>query len=374
VTGDLFEGLVGVDDLGPASVVLLRHPRTGVTAAVVVDNLAAGPAIGGLRMAPDVTVREIARLARAMTLKNAAAGLRHGGAKAGIAADPAMPDDEKERVIRWFAGAVADLDGYIVGPDMGTDERCMAWIHDEIGRSVGLPAELGGIPLDVIGATGYGLAVAAEAAEVAGVVQLRGARVAIQGFGAVGRHAARFLVERGAVVVAAADSGGTVQDDAGLDVEALLTWKAAGRRLDELAGGCHLGRDDVVGVDCDILVPAARPDVLTVDNAAGVRATLVLEGANIPATPEAESSLHARGVLCLPDFVVNAGGVICAAVEHAGGTQEQAFATIDARVRANTGAVIARAEATGVTPRAAAEAIAVERVRAAMRFRRAYAP
>ena len=198
------------DDLGPAKVVLVRDPAAALEAIVVVDNTACGPAIGGIRMARDVTVNEVARLARAMTFKNAAAGLAHGGGKAGIVADPRMPAAEKARLIRAFGRAIRDLVEYVPGPDMGTDEACMGHLHDEIHRAVGLPRVLGGIPLDAIGATGFGLAIAAEvAAEFAGI-RLRGARVAIQGFGAVGRHAARFLAERGAVLVAVADSRGAI--------------------------------------------------------------------------------------------------------------------------------------------------------------------
>ena len=130
------------DELGPAAIVLLRNAVTGVEAIVVVDNVAAGPAIGGVRMAPDVTVEEVARLARAMTLKNAAARLPHGGGKAGIIADPLMSPSDKEAAVRWFARSIRGLDQYIPGPDMGTDETCMAWVYDEIGRCVGRPSVL----------------------------------------------------------------------------------------------------------------------------------------------------------------------------------------------------------------------------------------
>lgn len=364
-----------VDDLGPEAVVLLRHPPTGVTAIVVVDNTASGPAIGGTRMAPDVTVEEVARLARSMTLKSAAARLPHGGAKAGIIADPTMPTAEKEAVVRWFAGAIRDLRSYIPGPDMGTDERCMAWVHDEIGRSVGLPAALGGIPLDELGATGFGLAIAAEAAAAAGAVVLDGARVAVQGFGAVGRHVARFLSQRGATLVAASDSQGALIDPAGLPVDELISWSRAGHPLvafDGAGGADRVDREALIAVDCDILVPAARPDVITEANVDDVRTRLVLEGANIPLTAKAEAVLHDRGVLCLPDWIVNAGGVICASVEHAGGTRALAFAQIEETVRANTATVIAQSAETGELPRDVADRLALGRVREAMALRRSY--
>ena len=135
------------DELGPEKVILITEPSTGLRGILVVDNTAAGPAIGGIRMALDVTVDEVFRLARAMTFKNAAAGLRHGGGKAGIIGDPDMPNDEKERLVRAFGIAIRDIVDYIPGPDMGIDEACMAYLYDEIGRVVGLPKVMGGIPL-----------------------------------------------------------------------------------------------------------------------------------------------------------------------------------------------------------------------------------
>lgn len=182
-------------------------------------------------MAKDVSFEEVFRLARAMTMKNAAAGLPHGGGKAGIIADPAMPGADKERLIRSFARSIQHLVEYTPGPDMGVDETAMAQIHDEIGRAVGRPAVLGGLPLDTLGATGFGVAVAAEEAEPYTGVPLKGARVVIQGFGAVGTHAARFLSERGAVLVAASDSRGVTTNPDGLDVDKLEGRRRQRRRL-----------------------------------------------------------------------------------------------------------------------------------------------
>jgi glutamate dehydrogenase/leucine dehydrogenase len=321
-------------------------------------------------MATDVTLEEVARLARAMTLKNAAAGLAHGGGKAGIVAEPRMPAAEKIHLVRSFGRAIRDLVEYIPGPDMGTNEACMGHLYDEIGRAVGLPRVLGGIPLDTIGATGFGLAIAAEVAEEVTGIRLRGARVAIQGFGAVGRHAAHFLAERGARLVAAADSRGAVANPDGLDVARLIAFKEEGGSLREFPGGAAIAGEDLVGIDCEIWIPAARPDVLDTANVGRLRAKLILQGANIPATAEAEAMLHARGVLSVPDFIANAGGVICAAVEYHGGTEAQAFAVIEEKIRANTWAVLTRARAPGLLPRAAAEELARARVVEATRFRR----
>jgi glutamate dehydrogenase (NAD(P)+) len=184
------------DDLGPARILHIYEPALDLRAILVVDNVAAGPAIGGVRMAADVSLEECVRLARAMTLKNAAAGLAHGGGKAVIFADPRVDPADKEQLVRAFARALGPIADFIVGPDMGTNETAMAWVKDEIGRCVGLPREVGGIPLDEIGATGFGLAACAEVAAPSARMELKGARVAVQGFGSVGRHAARFLVAK----------------------------------------------------------------------------------------------------------------------------------------------------------------------------------
>lgn len=358
------------DDLGPAKVVHVREPGIGLEAVLVVDNVARGPSIGGLRMAADVSVEECCRLARAMTLKNAAASLAHGGGKSVLWGDPRMPRERKEPLIRAFAHALRHEDDYIFGPDMGTDETAMAWVHDEIGRAVGLPAAVGGIPLDEIGATGWGLSHAADIATRHVGRSLDGARVAIQGFGAVGRHAARFLAARGAVLVAASDSKGTLVDERGIDVAELARLKADGRAVGDFPTGRRLDREGVLDVACDIWIPAARPDVVRADNVSRLRTTLVLQGANIPFTPGAEVILHERGVLVVPDFIANAGGVICAAMEYAGATQTAAFQAIEEKIRANTEAVLDAAKRQRILPRAAATALAAERVRAAMATRR----
>jgi glutamate dehydrogenase (NAD(P)+) len=358
------------DDLGPAKVVQVHEPSRGLRAVLVVDNVARGPAIGGLRMAPDVSAVECFRLARAMTMKNSAAGLAHGGGKSVLWGDPRMPRERKEALVRALAHAVRNETDYIFGPDMGMDETCMAWVQDEIGRAVGLPAALGGIPLDQIGATGWGLRHAAEIAAPACGLSLKGARVAIQGFGAVGKHAARFLAQQGVVLVAASDSKGTLVAAGGIDVEALIDLKAAGGSVVDYASGDKRAPDAVIDVECDIWIPAARPDVIREDNAARLRAKLMLQGANIPCTPGAEKLLHERGMLVVPDFIANAGGVICAAMEYRGATQAAAFEAIAEKIRENTAAVLSEIRVRRVLPRQAAADLAARRVREAMSTRR----
>jgi glutamate dehydrogenase/leucine dehydrogenase len=358
------------DELGPSRIVHIRRPSVGLKAIAVIDNTACGVAIGGVRMAPDVSVEECFRLARAMTWKNAAAGLPHGGGKSVIFGDPRMPAPQKEQIVRAFASAISDIADYIPGPDMGTDELCMGWIKDENGRAVGLPAAIGGIPLDQIGATGFGLAAAIEVASGFIGLDLKGSRLAVQGFGAVGKHAARFLSQKGAVLVAASDTGGALVDRSGLDVSALIALKDAGRRLLDHPHGQKFDADAILDVDCDIWIPAARPDVVRGDNVDRLKPRLMAQGANIPCTPEAETALHKRGVLVIPDFIANAGGVICAATEFQGGTERAAFDTIDQRIRTNTKLVIEESRRTGGLPRAAAVALAERRLRDAAQTRR----
>jgi len=363
-----------VDELGPEKVMFARLPA-GCLGIVVVDNVALGPAIGGLRMTATVDAVEVARLARAMTIKNAASGLPHGGAKAGIVMPGDLVIPAREGVVRAFAGAIRELIEYIPGPDMGTDETAMAWIRDEIGRAVGLPSALGGIPLDVLGATGHGLAVCSEALSEKGLLDLNGARVVVQGFGAVGRNAAVQLAERGAVVIAVSDSRGAIYDPAGLDVAAVAALKREGRNsVADFADGQKMPRDDVLTMDCDVLVPAAQPDVITKQNVDSVRAKVVLQGANIPVTAEAEHELYKRGVLSVPDVIANAGGVICAAVEYRGGDWDAALATISAKIRASTLALVDYVQSDDLEPRMAAERMALERVTAAQSYRRRYGP
>jgi glutamate dehydrogenase/leucine dehydrogenase len=358
------------DDLGPAKVIEIYQPAIGLKAVLVIDNVAIGPAIGGVRMAADVSVEECFRLARAMTLKNAAAGLPHGGGKSVIFADPAAPAAARERLIRGFARAIGPLADYIPGPDMGTNETAMGWIHDEIGRAVGLPRVLGGIPLDEIGATGFGLSVALAAAEPFTGVPLAGARVVVQGFGSVGQHAARYLAAQGCRLVAVSDSSGARTCPAGFDLDALIAYKQQGGKVADYPEGTPLPAEDLVAVPSEIWIPAARPDALREDNVERLDTRVVAQGANIPATPAAERRLAERGIVVIPDFIANAGGVICASVEFHGGSEAMALTTIEDRIRRNTAAVLATAAERGLLPRAAALTMAADRVQQAMRYRR----
>jgi len=233
-----------------------------------------------------------------------------------------------------------------------------------------LPREIGGIPLDEIGATGFGLAVSIDVAKDFCGITLKGARVAVQGFGAVGKHAARFLSEKGAVLVAAADAKGTIADPAGLDVLRLIEHKDRGQSVVDFPSGKALDAEAIIDVECEIWIPAARPDVLRADNVGRLKTKLVAQGANIPATAAAETAMHRRGILSIPDFIANAGGVICAAVEYRHGTAAGAFQIIEEKICANTRAVLEGVKASGREPRMVALDLAKARIKRAMMFER----
>lgn len=358
------------DEIGPFKIITVYEPSINLKGILVVDNVARGPSIGGLRMAPDVSTEECFRLARAMTFKNAAADLPHGGGKSVIFGDPKAEKKDKELLIRCFAKALRNEEAYIFGPDMGTDEECMAWVKDEIGRSVGLPRDAGGIPLDEIGATGWGVANSALIAVKFCDFDIKGARFVIQGFGAVGKHSARFLSELGAVMVAASDSRGAIYNPEGINVDELIDFKNSGKCVADYSGGEVIDRDSIVGLECEIWIPAARPDVINKDNVGLMKTRLILEGANIPTTYEAQKKLNKMGIMCVPDFIANAGGVICAAMEYQGASESVVMNTIKEKIQRNTQIVLENSTNKKILPREAAEQLSLERVKKAMSFRR----
>ena len=358
------------DEFGPEKVVVVYDPTTQIRGIVVVDNVAKGPAIGGIRMTPTVSITEVFRLARAMTWKNALAGIPHGGGKAGIIADPTkLTPAQYEQAIRSFGRAIRSLDDYIPGPDMGTDETCMAWIRDENRSVIGLPKVLGGVPLDEIGATGYGLVVCAEAAQAYTKLPLEGATVSIQGFGNVGRPVARFMAERGAKIICVTDRDGSIYDPQGLDVEQLIQIMLETGKVTNYSQATRIDDDHFLDVECDFFVPAAQKDVVTTANVDRLQCKVVLQGANIPVSMEAEEQLHAKGILSLPDILANAGGVICGAVEYGGGTESQAMTVIRDKILSNTVEVMEKVTSENMAPRDAALEIAMARVREASSYR-----
>ena len=283
------------------------------------DN-ARGPMKGGIRYHPDVDPDEVNALASLMTWKTAVVNLPYGGAKGGVACDPsALSQSEKERLTRQLVEKLHDVIGPdidVPAPDMGTNAQTMAWIVDEYskfhgwqpGVVTGKPLELGG-SLGRDAATGRGLLYAADCVLGDQGKAVAGHTVAIQGYGNVGGWAARLFAAAGASIVAVSDSTGAVRRPAGLDIAALDAHVAATHGLAGFAGGDACPGDEILHEDCDILVPAALGGVLTKANADGVRASVVLEGANHPTDPEADEILAKKAIVVVPDIYANAGGV-----------------------------------------------------------------
>ena len=368
------------DDWGPEKVVAVADPKTGMRGALVIDNTARGIGKGGTRMSPTLTTTEVARLARVMTWKWAAVDLRFGGAKAGIRFDPVSSD--KETVLRRFAKALSSEvpAEYVFGLDMGLTEDGAAIIQDELGSplvAVGTPAELGGVPYDQWGVTGYGVAEACAAAMAHCCLEVAGARVIVQGFGAVGAAAAARLAELGATIVAVSTAVGGLYNPDGLDVAAMTAARASVG--DAFVTQCDNGGNtrllepgEELILDADVLIPAARQDVIDPDIAGQLKAQLIVEGANLPASPVALDVLAERGITVVPDFIANAGGVVAAAFAMEARTSvfpveaDTVLTAVSKRLRSNTAQVLLASDLDHSTPHQAARLLAQKRVRAAM--------
>ena len=284
-------------------------------------NITLGPAKGGIRYHPDVSLDEVTALAAWMTWKCAVAHIPFGGGKGGIICDPTrMSKRELEALTRRYIAEIIDAIGPekdVPAPDVNTNEQVMAWImdtysmhvgHTETAVVTGKPIELGG-SLGRREATGRGvMIVAREAAKHLGK-DLAGSTIAIQGFGNVGSVSADLLAKAGATVVAITDYKGGVYNTSGLDVPKMLEYVAKNKTIDKFQGGEPLGNEALFGLDVDILIPAALENQITVANAKDIRAKIVIEAANGPVTPEANNILHARGVFVVPDILANSGGV-----------------------------------------------------------------
>ena len=330
-------GMAG-DDSRPESIVRILASDNGRTwGYVAVDNTVRGPSLGGVRLVPDATLEEVCILARAMTFKNAAANLPLGGGKSILTGDPAFYAAHpalKKKLMRAFAEALWPVRDYIPGPDMGTDEQDMQTLYDAFtelnggphhGRGgIGRPAEEGGLPIDDWGLTAHGLFCAAVAAEeYERDFRIEGSRVIVQGFGNVGSHAARKLHTAGAKIVGASDIHAALYHSEGLNMDALLAVRKEAAGLAGYSGPTESRfgpekLDELLTIPCDVIVPAARPGVIGSRNAERIRTKIILQGANSPVDEAAEVYLEKeKGIACLTDFIVNAGGVIGCSVELA---------------------------------------------------------
>ena len=284
-------------------------------------NITLGPAKGGIRYHPDVTLDEVTALAAWMTWKCAVAHVPFGGGKGGVVCDPTrMSRRELEALTRRYVAEIVDAIGPekdVPAPDVNTNDQIMAWVMDTYSMHVGhtSTAVVTGKPIEMGGslgrreATGRGvMIVTREAAKHLGL-DIKGATVAVQGFGNVGSVSADLLAKIGAKIVAVTDWKGGVYNAQGLDIPAMIEFTKQKKTIDGFPGGEPIENDQLFSLDVDVLVPAALENQITDENAANIRAKIIAEGANGPTTPEAHTMLHERGVFVIPDILANAGGV-----------------------------------------------------------------
>ena len=356
------------------------------TAYRVQHNGARGPYKGGLRYHPDVDLDGVRALAAAMTWKTALTDLPFGGAKGGIDVEPrTLSPGERQRATRVLMDRLAKVLGPmrdIMAPDMGSGPSEMAWLMDEYGRLHGhTPAIVTGKPVELGGtagrveATGEGAALIARAVAHHIELPLEGARVAVQGFGNVGSHVTAALARMGCVVVAVSDVAGAVHNPRGLDVDELVRRARSGVVGHEGMDVERITNEELLALDCDVLVPAAVGGALHAGNADAVRARLVVEAANSPLTPAADAILAERGAVVVPDVLANAGGVVVSYLEWVQNLQNvrweraQVDEVLARRMLDAYGAVQGRATADGCSLRDAAYRVAVSRVAAAEALR-----
>jgi glutamate dehydrogenase (NAD(P)+) len=353
----------------------------------VQHNIARGPAKGGLRYHPAMTLDDCRALAMFMTWKAALVEIPFGGAKGGVVCDPrALTEAELERLTRRFTTEISLLVGPekdIPAPDLGTDSRVMAWIMDTVSMHAGysVPASVTGKPTEIGGsagrhqATGRGLTTVTMQAMRDHGMRVEGATLAVQGFGQVGAQCAVLLGALGMKVVAVSDSRGGIHNARGLDLPALHEHRRDGGRVCEFGGGERISNVELLELDVDVLVPAALESQITMRNAERVRARVIAEGANAPVTPDAEAFLAQQGVLIIPDILANAGGVVVSYFEWVQDLQALFWEAGEVNTRLEH--IMSRAYALvrevsrerQVSLREAAYQIAVERVAAAAKVR-----
>ena len=332
-----FDGAARLLGLDPGIWKILTQPKRQITVSLPVQmdngeievftgyrvqyNITLGPAKGGIRYHPDVTLDEVTALAAWMTWKCAVAHVPFGGGKGGVVCDPTrMSRRELEALTRRYVAEIIDAIGPekdVPAPDVNTNDQIMAWVMDTYSMHVGhtSTAVVTGKPIEMGGslgrreATGRGvMIVTREAAKHLGF-DIKGARVAVQGFGNVGSVSADLLSQIGAKIVAVTDWKGGVANDNGLDIPKMLDYAKQHKTIDGFPGGEPIDNEQLFALDVEVLVPAALENQITLDNAPAIRARVVAEGANGPTTPEAHKHLHDRGIFVIPDILANAGGV-----------------------------------------------------------------
>jgi len=350
-------------------------------------NDARGPCKGGIRYHPEETLDTVKALAAWMTWKCAVVNIPFGGGKGGVICNPKqMSKSELERLSRAYVRKLADKIGSdkdIPAPDVYTDSQTMAWMLDEYEKIKGShqPGMITGKPLALGGsegrdaATGRGVSIVVREAAKNKGVRLKGAKVAIQGFGNVGKWAAILLNELGARVIAVSDSRCAIYEPNGIDVERVVAWKEKTGTLEGFEGTTCITNEQLLELDVDILIPAALENQLTKDNADRIKAKIIAEAANGPTTPDADKIFEKKGILVIPDFLCNSGGVTVSYFEWVQGNdgyywgEEEVNEKLDAILTKAFIDVVSRMQSEKTSMRTAAYTIAVKRVADAMKLR-----
>jgi glutamate dehydrogenase (NAD(P)+) len=356
----------------------------------VQHNLGRGPAKGGIRYHQDVSIDEVKALAMWMTWKCAVVGIPYGGGKGGVIVDPKkLSMKELEGLSRRFFTEIEVLIGPqsdIPAPDVNTTPQIMSWFMDTYSMHVGytVPGVVTGKPISLGGSEGRNEATArgcvytiVEAARHLGM-ELRGAKVAVQGFGNAGNIAAGLMVEEGATVVAVSDSQGGIRNMAGLDIARVLQWKAEHGTVVGFPGSETITNAEVLETECDVLIPAALENQITASNAGNIKARIVAEAANGPTTPEADEILFRNGVFLIPDILCNAGGVTVSYFEWVQDLNRDHWTEADVNAKLKVimvkafAEVLAQAQGQHVNMRTGAYLLAVQRVADATALRGLY--
>ena len=383
---------IGKDIYGPEYIITVQDSKIGMRGFLVIDNTVLGPGKGGIRMTPNVTAEEVFRLARTMTWKNALAGIPFGGAKAGIVWTGGS-DALKKTFITSFARAISPFipSRYIGGPDVGTGEREMAWIARELkewNAVTGKPADFCmnpvrnrvsngvkrrrkkkcGLPHE-LGSTGFGVARAARIAARTLGINITGATVAIEGYGNVGSFALRHLENMGAKIIAVSNRDCVVYNERGIDGARLAAIKKKTGSIKNYEPAEKLPHKEIFGLSVDILIPAAVTDVINESNKNAIRAKIIVEAANIPMSEAIEDELTKKGILIVPDFIANAGGVISSWAEYKGMNAKDMFRVVEKKVSRSTKTILDRATRMRENPRVSTRRTAEKIVERAMKKR-----
>jgi glutamate dehydrogenase (NAD(P)+) len=402
-----FDGAARILNLEPGIWKILTHPKRQITVSCPVQmdngeievftgyrvqyNITLGPAKGGIRYHPGVTLDEVTALAAWMTWKCAVAHIPFGGGKGGIICDPTrMSRRELEALTRRYVAEIIDAIGPekdVPAPDVNTNDQVMAWVMDTYSMHVGhtSTAVVTGKPLEMGGslgrreATGRGVMISTrESARHLGF-DIKGTTVAVQGFGNVGSISAELLAEIGARVVAVTDWKGGVYNDAGLDLAKLADYVKQHRTVAGFPGGTALSNEELFTLDVDVLIPAALENQITMENAPGIKAKVIVEGANGPTTPDAHRHLHERGVFVVPDILANSGGVTTSYFEWVQDrhgyfwTEKEVNDRLEAKMCEAFNAVLQTSLKYRVDLRTAAYIVAINRVATVTRMRGMYA-